>query len=319
MKVFVAGATGVLGKRLVRQFSGEGHEVVGLSRGEEGDEIIRQRGGKPHRGDILEESTLLEGARGADVLIHAATAIPTSTKPSPEEWEQNDRIRRRGTRNLTDVATRVGARQYLQQSITWVARQPDGSAFDEESPVHPDRITQSALDGEQIARQVGEEHELRVGILRCGWFYAADAHHTRELGSRLANRRLPILGGGLLGRNDATVSLIHVEDAAGAFLRTAETGAEGLWHIVDDRPVTVAEFLKRIARRLGVEEPYRIPGWLARPLIGSYNVKFFTTSKPTTNRRARDELEWEPRFPTLEEGIEEVVGRWEEEGFPPED
>lgn len=319
MKVFVAGATGVLGKRLVRQFSGEGHEVVGLSRHEEGDDIVRQRGGTPHRGDILEESTLVEGARGADVLIHAATAIPTSTKPSREEWEQNDRIRRQGTRNLTSVATRVGADQYLQQSITWVARQPDGSEFDEDSEVHPDRITQSALDGEKIARRTGHEHRLRVGILRCGWFYSADSHHIREIGSRLVKRRLPILGGGWLGLRDATVSFVYAEDAAGAFLRAAEADAEGLWHVVDDRPVEVAEFLRVFARRLDAPEPYRIPGWMATPLVGSYNVEFFTTSKPTSNRRARKQLDWEPTYPTVEDGIDEVVARWEEEGFPGED
>lgn len=319
MRIFVAGATGVLGKRLVRQFRERDHEVVGLSRDEEGDEIVRQGGGRPHRGDILEESTLLEGARGSDVLIHAATAIPTSTKPSREEWEQNDRIRRRGTRNLTRVATRVGADQYLQQSITWVARQPDGSAFDEDAEVHPDRITQSALDGEHIAREMGNEHDPRVGIIRCGWFYSADSYHVRELGSRLAKRQFPILGGGLLGLRDATVSFIHVEDAARAFVRAAEVEADGLWHIVDDRPVTVAEFLREFARRLDAPGPYRIPAWMVRPLIGSYHARFFTTSKPTTNRRARQELDWGPKHPTVGDGIDEVVSRWEEEGFPDPD
>ena len=154
MRVFVAGATGVLGWRLVDQFADRGHDVVGLSRDDAGDDRVRTFGGEPHRGDVLEPETLTAGADGADVVIHAATAIPTPDGSG--SWTLNDRIRREGTRNLTAAAGEVGADRYLQQSVVMVARQPDGSPFDEDDPVNPAPTLESAVDGEEIARAAGE-------------------------------------------------------------------------------------------------------------------------------------------------------------------
>lgn len=122
MKVFIAGATGVLGKRLVDRLTDSGHEVVGLSRDDTGDRVVERRGGIPRRGDVLEPETL-ERAIGDDVevLVHAATAIPDSTKPSDEEWARNDRVRLEGAKNLLTAAP-GGLRQVLFPSVVWVAR-----------------------------------------------------------------------------------------------------------------------------------------------------------------------------------------------------
>ncbi|WP_076427135.1 NAD-dependent epimerase/dehydratase family protein [Haladaptatus litoreus] len=260
MNVFVAGATGVLGRRLVGQLTERNHSVVGLTRDARGDELVAERGGEPRRGDILDRESLAEAAEGCDVLVHAATAIPTSRKPTEKEWVLNDKVRAEGARNLVSVTDEIGADRLLQQSITWLARKPDGSPFDEDTPPNPDRVTRSALDAERIVRQGGEDHGFEVGILRCGWFYDPESAHTRQMGSGLLDGKYPILGGGLLGRQDATLSIVHVEDAARAFVAAAESDATGHWHVTDNRPVTLSTFLRRFAERLDAPEPRRIPG-----------------------------------------------------------
>jgi nucleoside-diphosphate-sugar epimerase len=196
MRIFIAGATGVLGRRVVQQARARGHEVIGLARDAEGEQVIRSRGGEARQADLFDPEALARAAGGAEVLIHAATAIPAKTRTSPADWALNDRIRCDGTRALAGAAALVGAKLYLQQSIVWVAQPPDGSPFDEDSPAHPDPITRSALDGERIAREAGERHGFAVAVLRFGAFYAADSSHTRMLGDGLARRAIPIVGRG---------------------------------------------------------------------------------------------------------------------------
>lgn len=311
MKVFIAGATGVLGKRLVAAFSDAGHEVIGLARDDEGEELVKRKGGRAVHGDIHDRESLVAGADDADVIIHAATAIPTSTKPSREEWERNDRVRREGAENLVDAAGEIGADRLLLQSIVWVARQPDGSHFDEAAEPNPNRITQSALDAERIVKSGARDHGYEPVVLRGGWFYAADTAHTRQIGERLRSGDMPIIGGGLLGRRDAPLSFIHVDDMASAFLSAAEGDATGIFHAVDDEPASFAEFATAFADRLGGPEPSRVPGWLARFLVGKAFVRLMTNPMPTSNEKLRRTFDWTPAFPTYREGLDQVVDEWD--------
>src|SRR5439155_17378548 len=114
MRVFVAGATGVLGRRIVRQLVARGNVAVGLTRSESGDATVRSIGGEPRRADLFDVDALAKAAEGCSVVIHAATAIPTKVRTRPKDWDMNDRIRREGTRALTTAAGRVGAGAYLQ-------------------------------------------------------------------------------------------------------------------------------------------------------------------------------------------------------------
>ncbi|WP_227352716.1 NAD-dependent epimerase/dehydratase family protein [Haladaptatus salinisoli] len=314
MNVFVAGATGVLGRRLVAELADRNHAVVGLARDARGDELVVERGGEPRRGDVLDRESLRTAAAGCDVLIHAATAIPTGTKPTEEEWLLNDRVRAEGARNLVSVAAEVDARRLLLQSVTWLARRPDGAPFDEDAPPNPDRSTRSALDAERIVRRGGEERGFEVGVLRCGWFYAPDSSHTREMASGLLDEKFPILGGGPLGRRDATLSILHVGDAARAFAAATESDATGLWHVTDDEPVEFDTLVRAFADRLNAPEPRRIPGWLARPFVGREPLRLLTRSAPTSNERFRETFDWEPRYPSYREGLADVVETWREEG-----
>lgn len=311
MKIFVGGATGVLGRRLVRLFLERGHQVVGLARSPEAEGLIRRLGGEPRRADLFDAESLACASEGCDAVIHAATAIPTRPRTRPADWAMNHRIRREGTSALTAAAAKIGARVYLQQSIVWVARPPDGSPFDENSPIQPHPVYDSAADGERIARQAGDRHGFRVAVLRCGAFYSADAAHSRMLAEGLARRRMPVIG-----RGEAVMALIHSDDAAGAFVAAAEAGRDGLWHVVDDQLITVAELLATLAQELGAPPPRRIAPWLARLVAGKAAVEYFTTSTRTSNQKIRSEIGWTPRFPTIREGLKEVVAAWRAEGFP---
>src|SRR2546430_7131056 len=213
MRVFVAGATGVLGRRIVRQLVARGHVAVGLTRSESGDATVRSIGGEPRRADLFDVDALAKAAEGCSVVIHAATAIPTKVRTRPKDWDMNDRIRREGTGALTTAAGRVGAGAYLQQSVGWAVRGPPGTIFDEDAPPVGDPILASALDSERIAREAGTEHRVRTAILRCGGFYSADGWHTRILAESLFRGRPVLVDGGARGR-----SLLPAEESASALL-----------------------------------------------------------------------------------------------------
>lgn len=305
MRVFVAGATGVLGRRLVARFAARGDEAVGLVRRPEAERAVAELGGIPRRANLFDEDELARAAAGCEVVIHAASSIPVVTKPGPSDWAANDRIRREGTRALTACAARIGARCFVQQSLVWVARPADGSFFDEESPVHPDEVSRSTYDGELLARAAGREHGFAVAVLRCGWFYGPDCAHTKLFAEGLRRRRLPVIGKG-----DALWACLHADDAAEAFVRAAEAQREGLWHVVDDEPVPAATFVRDFAARLGAPAPARVPVFAARLAAGSYAVEFFTSSTHTANTRIREDLGFRPRYPSYREGLDQIVAAW---------
>jgi nucleoside-diphosphate-sugar epimerase len=314
MKVFVSGATGVLGKRIVELLADRGHDVSGLVRDDEGERLVERRGGDPHRGDVL-DATSLETAvpDDVDVVVHAATAMPASDKPSDDEWALNDRVRVEGAKNLVAAAGDTADR-FVFPSVVWVARQPDGSHFDESAERHPDRATRSAAETEYYLREAGDEHGFDVTVLRCGWFYEPDGAFTRTIAENLLNGDMPIIGRGLLGRRDAELSLVHTDDAARAFADAIEAEVTGLYHVVDDERVTLGAYLTAFADRLGAPDPSRMPGWLVRFFVGTETVNMLTKPMPTSANRFREATGWEPTYPTYREGLDQLIETWEADG-----
>jgi nucleoside-diphosphate-sugar epimerase len=308
MNVFIAGASGVLGRRLVRQFVARGHLVVGQVRSAKAESAVREAGGEPRHADLFDAESLARAAEGCDTVIHAATAIPTKQKTTPADWAMNDHIRRKGTRCLTEAAAKIGAKTYIQQSVVWVARPKDGSAFDEGSPLASDPSYQSAIDAEGIAREAGSAEGFVTSILRGGAFYDCDSAHTRMLAGALRKRAMPIIG-----RGDAEWAMIHTDDAASAYVLAAEQPRNGVWHVVDNELITVRALLEESAARLGAPRPRRVPVWLARWLAGERAVAYFTQSTRTTNARLRRDFGWTPRYPTYREGLDQVVAAWKEQ------
>ena len=253
MNIFIAGATGVLSRRMVRQFTEKNYRVIGLARNEKDKQAIQGLGGEDVIANIFDAESMTSAVRQAYVVIHAATAIPAEVSDNPANWAMNDRLRREGTQALAQTAAKLGAKTYIQQSVVWVARPSDDSSFDEKTKVErPGDPLRSAFDGEQIA--AGEKYGFNVSILRCGGFYAPDAHHTRTLAQKLLKRRLP-----LVGSSEAVSANIHADDAASAFVTAAEVGVRGLWHITDNEPTTIRDMLFEFAHKLGATAPRRIP------------------------------------------------------------
>jgi nucleoside-diphosphate-sugar epimerase len=310
MKVFMTGATGVLGRRLVRRLRERGHVVLALARSPQNETTIEELDGRSRRAHIADSDSLARAAEGAQVLIHAATAIPRKARPRPQDFALNDRIRREGTRALAEAASRTGAQLLILQSIVWVARPEDGRAFDENSPGQPDRYTRSALDAEEIVREAAVKHGFGATVLRCGLFYGPDAHHTRRMGKLVSRGWMPIIGSG-----ESVLSMLHLDDAAEAFAVATEMATPGLWHVVDDRPAMVAQLLNGLARRLDARPPRRVAPWLARLLAGSYTVELLATDMRTSNERFKNATGWTPRYPSIEEGLDQVVDAWLREGF----
>jgi len=308
MRVFIAGASGVLGRRLVRQFVARGHSVIGQVRSPKAETAVREAGGEPRHADLFDAESLARAAEGCDTVIHAATAIPVKQKTTPADWAMNDRIRRKGTRCLTEAAAKIGAKTYLQQSIVWVARPKDESPFDEDSPSVPEPSIQSAIDAEAIARDAESAEGFTVSILRGGFFYDSESAHTGMLADALRKRGMPIIGSG-----EAEWAMIHTDDAASAFVISAENPRTGVWHITDNELVQVRTFLTKFAARLGAPEPRRVPVWLARWLAGEQAVDYFTHSIRTTSSRFRRDFGWAPRYPTYREGLDQIVAAWSEE------
>lgn len=314
MKVFVAGATGVLGRRLVDHLAARDHEVVGLARDGDGERVVEERGGTGRRGDVLDPDSLADAVdEDTEVVVHAATAIPGSRKPSDDEWAHNDRVRLAGARHLLDAAP-ADLQQFVFPSVVWVARQPDGAAFDESADRHPDRSTRSVAETEDLVRARADSDGFDAAVLRCGLFYAPDARDTRNWGRRLRDRDLPVVGGGLLGRRDAELSFVHADDAAAAFVAAIEKRASGVYHVVDDESATPAAFFRTLADLLDAPTPRRVPAWLAGLFVGDVTARLLASPMPTTNEKARRELGWEPEYSTYREGLRQVVDRWRETG-----
>lgn len=313
MKVFVTGATGVLGHRLVERLADRGHRVYGLVRDETGADLVTARGGTPRQGDVLDRDSLEQAVPDVDVLIHAATSIPTGTKPPKTAWEQNDRVRWDGIKNLVAVAGDQIER-ILFPSVVWVARQPNGESFDETADRRPDRTSRSAAAVEDYLTDTTDDKPFDVTILRCGFFYAPDSAHTRQFGQSLLSRDLPIVGRGILGQDDARLSFLHADDAARAFATAVDVEVSGVYHVVDDQPTTLAEFLTTLAEKLDAPSPRRLPAWLARYFLGTETTALLSKPMPTSNDRFHDATGWEPMYPTYHEGLTQVVSTWNNDG-----
>lgn len=271
MRVFVAGATGVLGRPLVRELSMRGHEVVGLARSIENEATLASLGASYARADLFDAASLARAMEGSDVVVRAATHIPKGAWTA-SEVALMDRVRIEGTRALLAAAKEVGARKYVQESVSWV---------DEATP-------SSALDAERQARAA----PLAATTLRFAWFYGSASAHTRQMVADLKAQRLVVPGEG-----QAQKSLLHVDDAARAIVLAVEADLPGVWEVADERPVTVAEFFDTLADAVRA----------ARPRRGGADDGFLSMQNVADASRFRKATGWAPTYPTIREGAREVA------------
>src|SRR5687768_4797787 len=173
MRVFIAGATGVLGRRIVAIHVSRGDEVVATSRSDANDQVLRHAGAKPARVDLVDAPALTRAAKGAKVVIRASTAIPAFKRFKRKDWVANDRVRVEGTRALLQAARDVGARSYVQESIVWVASPGNDTLFDESAKIRSRLWFDSAAQAEALAQEAADK-DFATASVRFGAFYASD-------------------------------------------------------------------------------------------------------------------------------------------------
>ncbi len=309
MRVFVAGASGVLGRNLVPLLVRRGHQVVGTTRTKAKRGLLERLGARPVVADALDPDAVEWAVRDArpEVVVHQLTAIPASINPRRMErdFARPNRLRREATDNLLSAGQAIGIRRFVAQSFAGYFARTGGSVKDEEDPLDPEppATLQTTLAAIRYLEQAVTGAEGVEGIvLRYGAFYGAGTTFGRDppgdLATQIRRRMLPIVGGGT-----GVWSFIHVEDAAEATANAVERGAAGVYLIADDDPAPAREWLPVAAEALGAKPPLRVPRWLGRLAAGEVAVIMMTEARGASNAKAKREFAWQPRYPSWRQGF----------------
>ena len=302
MDVFVAGATGTLGRPTVQALVQAGHAVRGMARSEAKAAMLRDLGAESVPVDLFEPDAVAKAVAGSDAVLRLATKIPSTAKMrSRKAWLENDRIRSEGARILCEAAMAAGAQLYVQESIAYVYADGGEEWIDEDAPLDAPAESNiaSALAGEREAARFTASGGSGIA-LRLGGFYAPYASTTLDM-IRLARRRMaPVVGDG-----DFYVCSIHVDDAARAVVAALAAPA-GIYNVCDDEPVRQREFVQALADAMGFKRPRTVPTWLARVAAGELG-KYLTRSQRVSNRRLKDATGWTPGYPSVRVGFESVA------------
>jgi len=308
MKVFVAGASGAIGRPLVPRLIAGGHEVTGTTRSEGSAEAIRAAGASAAIVDALDADALHEAVERAapEVVVHELTALPERFNPRKRGlYDATNRIRREGTRNLLDAARAAGVRRFVCQSIAFAyAPRERPEVMDEEAPLNLDAPPPFS-EGMRVIAEMERavlDAELDGLVLRYGWFYGPGTYYG-EGGSMAADvrkRRFPVVGSG-----SGLFSFIHTDDAADATVAAVERGAPGIYNVVDDEPAALRDWVPAYAEALAAPPPRRVPVWLAR-LVAGKMASSMDVQPGASNAKAKRELGWAPRWSSWREGFPEA-------------
>lgn len=308
MRIFIAGATGAVGKRLVPLLRANGHEVVGTTRSAGKLDGLRVLGAEPVVLDVLDAAAVGRAVSEAapDVVVHQATALYglSSIRNLDEAFAETNRLRTIGTDNLLAAAKATGAGTFVAQSFAGWPYAKEGSAVkDEEAPLDPSPPASAA----QTMTAIRHLEEAVVGAegiegiaLRYGGFYGPGTSLSEggQHVEAIRKRKFPIVGSGA-----GMWSFIHVDDVAAATLAAIERGRRGLYNIVDDEPAATSEWLPYLATLLGAKPPRRVPEWIGRLAAGEQLVSMMTEGRGASNAKAKRELGWNPMYPTWREGF----------------
>ena len=307
MRVFVAGATGALGRQLVPELVAAGHQVTATTRTPGKVARLRAAGAEPVVVDGLDREAVIAAvlAAGPEVIVHQMTALAhmRSLRRIDREFAATNQLRTRGTDNLLAAAERAGTRRVVAQGHNFVYERSGGPVKTEDDPLDSRPIPSAARTVAAI-RYVDETVPLMAPegiVLRYGSFYGPGA--SDPLLEAVRKRQMPVIGGGT-----GTWSFIEIGDAAAATLAAVEGGAPGVYNVVDSDPAPVAEWLPYLAEVAGARPPLRLPAWLGRLLAGEFVVAQMTSWRGASNEKARKELGWEPRYASWREGFRAWVG-----------
>ncbi|KUM72264.1 NAD-dependent epimerase/dehydratase family protein [Streptomyces curacoi] len=303
MRVFVAGGTGALGRRLVPQFVARGHQVTATTTSAAKLGLLEQLGARGVVMDGLDGMAVGEAVAAArpDAIVHEMTAISgkADMRHPDRTFATTNRLRIEGTDHLLAAAEAAGVPHVVVQSFAQ-SYGPGTGLLTEEDPLDPGtgamarRVSAGVLHIQDVVAKAGGT------VLRYGGFYGPGA--SDDVVEFVRKRKFPLVGDGT-GWN----SWVHLDDAASATVLVVEKQARGVFNIVDDEPAQVRDWLPYLAACAGAKPPMRVPRWLARLLAGEFAVTLMTEGRGFSNARARRELGWEPRYPSWRQGFKEEL------------
>jgi nucleoside-diphosphate-sugar epimerase len=308
MRVFVAGGSGALGRRLVPQLVARGHQVTATTTSAAKLELLAKLGAEGVVMDGLDAASVGEAVAAAqpDAIVHQMTGLSFAHagKPDfrhPERFGAfTNRLRTEGTDHLLAAAEATGVSHVVGQSVALWPANREGGLVTEEEPLPLQELPAKIRIMAEPLHHV-EDVVVRAGgaALRYGGFYGPGGGVEDQI-ELVRKRRLPIIGGGT-----GYFSWLHLDDAASATVLAVEQQANGVFNIVDDEPARVSEWLPYLAACVGAKRPLRIPKWLVRPLAGEMGVAIMTEGRPFSNAKAKRELGWELRYPSWRQGFKE--------------
>jgi len=311
MRVFVAGATGAIGRRLVPMLIQARHEVTGMTRSPDRASALESQGLRAVVCDVYDTDGVRQAMLVArpEVVIHELTDIPANVNPRrfAEQFRSTDRLRTEGTGNLLAAAQAAGARRFIAQSI-FSAYQPTGGPIKREG----DRLWSDPPEWAAPMRAVVEMEQLLGGAehldvlsLRYGYFYGPGTAYASDgsVAERVRKRAFPI------GRGASGLwSLIHVDDAASATVAALDRGEPGAYNVVDDEPATAEAWLPVYADVIEAPKPLRVPGAVIRLGGGPYAAYMMYELRGASNEKAKRELGWSPTHPSWRQGFRKELG-----------
>ena len=300
MRVFVAGASGAIGTRLVPQLIDRGHEVIGSSTSPESAERVRRLGAKPVLLDLLDAEAVRKAilAMQPDAIVHEATALADAkfTRNFDRTFAQTNRLRIEGTDNLLAAAREAGVERFVAQSFASYRNAREGGPVKtEDDPLDPSPVPSMREGSAAMAHLDRAVTEAGGIVLRYGLFYGAPNDGLIE---PVRKRQFPIIGNG-----GGVSSWIHLDDAAAATVIALEHDGPAIYNIVDDEPAPAREWLPVYAEALGAKPPRHFPRWLARLVAGEAAVMMGTEARGASNAKAKRELGWQPRYASWRQGF----------------
>lgn len=304
MKIFVTGATGVLGRPVVRRLVAAGHTVRGLSRSPANAALLRQLGAEPVAADLFDAASLRAALQDGDAVLHLATKIPpTSRAGRLSAWAENDRIRRDGTHALVTAAlASQTVRTFIYPSFALVYPESGDAWIDAANTIAaPTAIQRTTLDAEAEVARFASATGRRGLSLRMGAFYGLDVPSAQD------QLRIARMGfSPVPGRPEGYLPLIWVDDAASAVVAALDRGDSGVYDIVDDNPLRRAEITAAMAAVVGRKRLRPLPAWLMR-LLGGPGVDALSRGQRVSNRRFKAATGWAPSVPDAHAGLPRLV------------
>ena len=299
MRIFLTGATGVIGRRVLPLLSLAGHRVTAVAHRPQSRAEIERAGATAVDVDLFAPDAVRSAVAGHDAVINLATHLPSGFRMFlPGAWAENDRIRRVASANLVDAAIAGGATRFIQESFAPVYPDCGEAWIDERTPIAPVRYNRTVADAERSAERFSGTGRSGI-VLRFGTFYGPDSWFTRDLIGYVRRGWAPVPGAA-----DSYISSASHDDAASAVVAALNIRA-GTYNVVDDEPMRRREFFGSLAGVLGVPRPRLPPSWM-KYLFGSLG-EMMARSLRISNRKLREECGWTPKYPSMREGWRAVV------------